>query len=211
MLRFDDRGLIPVVVQDAETHQVLTVAYMNAEAVDRTTRGPDVWFYSRSRNELWHKGETSGNFLKVQSITADCDGDALLVKVKPTGPACHTGKTSCFHRELASERSDEQAIGPGILAELFAVIEDRRKNPSESSYTSKLFAQGRERIAQKLIEEAGEAAIAGLGSEPKRMAEEAADLFYNVLVLGSAAGLKPDDIWEELARRRKSGGGSARA
>lgn len=211
MLRFDDRGLIPAVVQDASTHQVLTVAYMNAEAVNRSLKGPDVWFYSRSRNELWHKGETSGNFLKVKTIEVDCDGDTLLVTVEPTGPACHTGETSCFHRPLEPERTDQQATGPGVLSELFGVIEDRRQNPAETSYTSKLFAQGRERIAQKLIEEAGETAIAGLGAEPARMVEETADLLYNVLVLASAAGVRPDDIWAELARRRKAGGTATRA
>jgi phosphoribosyl-ATP pyrophosphohydrolase/phosphoribosyl-AMP cyclohydrolase len=209
MLRFDDRGLIPVVVQDATTHEVLTLAYMDAAALKKTLDGPDVWFFSRSRHELWHKGQTSGNFLKVKSVTADCDGDTLLVKVDPTGPACHTGERSCFHDPRNVDASAaERTPGPGVLDELFNVIEDRRKNPIEGSHTAKLFAEGKERIAQKVIEEAGETAIAGLGSRPARLAEEMADLFYNVLVLTSAAGLDPNLVWKELSIRRTGSTGS---
>ena len=205
MLSFDDRGLIPAVVQDATTHQVLTLAYMDAEALRRTLEGPDVWFYSRSRRALWHKGETSGNYMKVKSVTADCDGDSLLVQVEPAGPACHTGDTSCFHDPDVTGTDAKQAPGPGVLARLFDVIEDRRQNPVPGSYTAKLFAEGRDRIAQKVIEEAGETAIAGLRDDGKRLTEEMADLFYNVLVLMSAAGLNPDEVWAELGRRRARG------
>jgi phosphoribosyl-ATP pyrophosphohydrolase/phosphoribosyl-AMP cyclohydrolase len=209
MLKFDDRGLIPAVVQDANTHQVLTLAYMNAEAVHKTLDGPDIWFYSRSRRSLWHKGETSGNFFKVKSVTADCDGDSLLIEVDPAGPACHTGETSCFHDSDVKGTEAEHAAGPGVLSELFDVIEDRRKNPTPGSYTAKLFQEGRDRIAQKVIEEAGETAIAGLRDDRRRLAEEMADLFYNVLVLTSAAGLDPGDVWAELRKRRRAEGASA--
>jgi phosphoribosyl-ATP pyrophosphohydrolase/phosphoribosyl-AMP cyclohydrolase len=205
MLRFDDRGLIPAVVQDARTRQVLTLAYMDTEALQKTLEGPDVWFYSRSRSELWHKGETSGNFLKVRSVKADCDGDALLIDVDPTGPACHTGRTSCFHNPADKDEPPEREAGPGVLSELFAVIEDRRKNPAAGSHTSKLFEEGRERIAQKVVEEAGETAIAGVGSNRARLAEETADLFYHALVLASSASLDPADIWSELLNRRAKG------
>jgi phosphoribosyl-ATP pyrophosphohydrolase/phosphoribosyl-AMP cyclohydrolase len=205
MLRFDDRGLIPAVVQDARTHQVLTLAYMDADALKKTLAGPDVWFYSRSRASLWHKGETSGNFLKVRSVTADCDGDALLIEVDPAGPACHTGETTCFHDEAVHGAESEREAGPGVLSELFTVIEDRRTRPAAGSHTSELFEQGRERIAQKVIEEAGETAIAGLGADPARLAAETADLFYHALVLASSAGLDPADIWAELLKRRTKG------
>ena len=167
MIRFDDRGLVPAVVQDMENGEVLTVAYMNREALRRTLEGPDVWFFSRSRHALWHKGETSGNFLRVREIAADCDRDALLVKVTPTGPACHTGQRSCFHN--AVDTADGEATnGPGILDELFDVIADRRVNPRSGSYTSSLFESGRKRIAQKVIEEAGEAALAGVDDDALR-------------------------------------------
>lgn len=210
MLKFDDRGLIPAVVQDATSHEVLTLAYMDAKALQKTLNGPDVWFYSRSRASLWHKGETSGNFLKVKSVTADCDGDSLLVEVDPTGPACHTGEKSCFHDPEVKSGEVLRAPGPGVLSELFDVIEDRRQHPTPDSYTARLFKEGRDRIAQKVIEEAGETAIAGLRDDRKRLAEEMADLFYNVLVLVSAAGLNPDEVWTELAARRAKGAASDR-
>ncbi len=208
MFRFDDRGLIPAVVQDAGTGRVLTLAYMNREALERTLRGPDVWFYSRSRAELWHKGETSGNYLKVDEVVPDCDGDAVLVKVNPTGPACHTGEESCFYSPAASEGTLEQpdamtqAIGPGVLAELYAVIEDRRRQRPEGSYTTRLFEEGVPRIAQKVVEEAGEVAIAALTKPQEELASELSDALYHALVLLSATGVSPDAVWTELQRRR---------
>ncbi len=204
MVRFNDRGLIPAVVQDAGTGEVLTLAYMNDEALQKTLAGPDVWFYSRSRRELWHKGSTSGNYLKVRSVIADCDGDAVLVKADPTGAACHTGEQSCFHRLLESPGEDATAdAGPGILEELFDVIEQRGKSPVEGSYTSSLFASGRERIAQKVIEEAGETALAGMVGDRERLAAELADLLYHCMVMLSASGASPDMVWKELRARRK--------
>jgi len=201
MIRFDDRGLVPAVIQDAETGQVLTVAYMNASALQKTLEGPDVWFFSRSRRELWHKGETSGNFLKVREVTADCDHDALLVKVAPAGPACHTGEQSCFHNAV-NDSEGESASGPAVLDELFDVIADRRAHPRAGSYTNSLFESGRKRIAQKVIEEAGEAALAGVDDEASRTAEEIADLLYHTLVLMADAGVEPALVWDELRKRR---------
>ena len=211
MVLFNDRGLIPAIVQDVDTGRVLTLAYMNKEALTRTLKGPDVWFYSRSRGELWHKGETSGNYLKVKSAALDCDGDAILVQVKPTGPACHTGRESCFFNEIphagteASETPEaEYGTGPGVLAELSDVIEDRRRAPGSGSYTASLFEGGVERVAQKVVEEAGEAAIAAVGPEAaERLSPEVADLFYHALVLLSAAGVSPDAVWAELRARRR--------
>jgi phosphoribosyl-ATP pyrophosphohydrolase/phosphoribosyl-AMP cyclohydrolase len=198
--------MIPAIVQDAGDGRVLTLAYMDAEALRRTIEGPDVWFYSRSRQELWHKGETSGNFLKVRSVSLDCDGDAVVVKADPVGPACHTGETSCFHTDLdadaVAQAESVERIGPGELAQLFAVIEDRKANPSESSYTSELFRDGVDRIAQKVVEEAGESAIAGVRGNHERIASEVADMLYHTLVLMSATELPPDAVWTELRARR---------
>jgi len=211
MVRFNDRGLIPAIIQDADTGRVLTLAYMNEEALKRTLKGPDVWFYSRSRRELWHKGETSGNFLRVQSATLDCDGDAILVQVKPTGPACHTGSESCFFNEMHQVGTQapkvpeaEYGSGPGVLSELSDVIEDRRRSPASGSYTASLLEGGVERVAQKVVEEAGEVAIAAVTNlEAARLAPEVADLFYHTLVLLSVAGISPDAVWGELRARRK--------
>lgn len=206
MVKFDDRGLIPAIVQDAATGQVLTLGYMNEEALRRTLEGPDVWFYSRSRRALWHKGETSGNHLKVREVAADCDGDAVLVKVAPTGPACHTGQTSCFHNPVNGTgvlAESERSIGPGVLAELAEVIAQRKADPRPGSYTSKLFAEGTPRVAQKVVEEAGEAAIAAVTEPGERLASEMADVLYHALVLLSASGVSLDEVWKELARRRK--------
>jgi len=211
MVRFNDRGLIPAIVQDADSGRVLTLAYMNEEALRRTLKGPDVWFYSRSRQELWHKGETSGNYLKVRSAALDCDGDAILVQVKPAGPACHTGHESCFFTDIPSAGTEasgvpeaEYSTGPGVLAELSDVIEERRRTPTRGSYTASLLEGGVERVAQKVVEEAGEVAIAAVAPGPTgRLAPEVADLLYHALVLLSAAGVSPDAVWDELRARRK--------
>lgn len=203
MVRFNDRGLIPAIVQDDSTGDVLTLAYMNEEALRRTLAGPDVWFYSRSRKSLWHKGETSGNFLKVKSVIEDCDADAVLVRADPTGPACHKGSRSCFNEPVQQSGDATMDAGPGIIDELYDVIKERKENPAEGSYTTSLFESGRERIAQKVIEEAGEWAIAGLGDDPQRAAEEIGDLLYHTLVLMAAAGIEPELVWKELRKRRK--------
>ena len=205
MVKFDDRGLIPAVVQDASTGEVLTLAYMNEEALRRTLAGPDVWFYSRSRAELWHKGETSGNYLRVKEVLTDCDADAVVVKVEPTGPACHTGSTSCFDVRLDGPEAVadvEQQAGPGVLAELFDVIEQRRRDRPEGSYTTRLFDEGAPRIAQKVAEESGEVVIAALTGSAEETAGEASDLLYHLLVLLSATDVPIDEVWEQLQERR---------
>ena len=204
MVKFDDRGLIPALVQDASTGDVLTLAYMNEEALRRSIAGPDVWFFSRSRAELWHKGETSGNYLKVKEIIADCDADAVLVKVEPTGPACHTGKVSCFDTRLSGLEalSVERRTGPGVLAELMDVIEQRKRDRPKGSYTTRLFDDGPPRIGQKIIEEAGEVVISALTGSPQETAAEASDLIYHLLVLLSASDVPMEQVWEQLLERR---------
>ncbi|MDA1296940.1 MAG: bifunctional phosphoribosyl-AMP cyclohydrolase/phosphoribosyl-ATP diphosphatase HisIE [Chloroflexi bacterium] len=207
-LRFDDSGLIPAIVQDAGTREVLMVAYMNADAVERTLAGPDVWLFSRSRNELWHKGETSGNFLRVVEVRLDCDGDALLVLADPAGPACHTGNRTCFFGDpLAGPAGTASGKAGGttasVLDQLYRVIEQRKIERPEGSYTAKLFADGTPRIAQKVVEEAGEVAIAAVARDGGNTGEEVADLLYHTLVLMAATGVDPAEVWAELEKRRK--------
>jgi phosphoribosyl-ATP pyrophosphohydrolase/phosphoribosyl-AMP cyclohydrolase len=201
-LKFDEKGLIPAVVQDATDGRVLMVAHMNAEALEKTIAGPDVWFFSRSRNELWHKGETSGNFLRVREVRADCDDDTLLVTAEPAGPACHTGNETCFYQEPLASKGEAKAA-PQVIAELFRVIKRRQAEMPEGSYTAKLFREGPPRIAQKVVEEAGEVAIAAVAENGGNVAEEAADMIYHTLVLLASKGIDPAEVWEELARRRK--------
>ena len=203
-LRADAAGLVPAVVQDEETGQVLTLAYVSAESLARTLEQGEVWFYSRSRQELWHKGETSGNTLRVTSVWADCDGDALLIRATPTGPACHTGEASCFFTPLEGPPGfAERPPGPEVLGELFTTIQERQRSAPSGSYTATLLQEGVGRVAQKVIEEAGESAIAAVQGERESLSGELADLFYHTLVLMAAAGVAPDDVWQELRRRRR--------
>jgi phosphoribosyl-ATP pyrophosphohydrolase/phosphoribosyl-AMP cyclohydrolase len=200
-LRFDDRGLLPVVVQDVGSGAVLMLAYADREAVERTLSTGLAHFWSRSRSALWKKGETSGNTLQVVEMTADCDGDALLVRARPVGPTCHRGTRSCFEPNPAR-------LELGWLA---AVLESRRGADPATSYTARLLAQGIERIAQKVGEEGVETAIAavsaalrggGEGGERRRaLRGEAADLLYHLLVLLQASGVDPGEITEVLLER----------
>jgi phosphoribosyl-ATP pyrophosphohydrolase/phosphoribosyl-AMP cyclohydrolase len=203
MIQLDDKGLVAAIVQDAGTKEVLTLAYMSPGALERTLEGGDVWFYSRSRSELWHKGETSGNYMHLKSASYDCDGDVVLLQVDPDGPACHTGNRTCFFTALEEmpefARPDK---GPGILDELFSVIKDRQQELPEDSYTTKLFKEGVDRIGQKVIEEAGEAAIAGVKLDKDGLAREAADLLYHLMVLLAANGARPEDVYTHLRERR---------
>ncbi len=204
-LTFDDRGLVPAVVQDARTGEVLMLAYMNEESLGRTIETGETHFWSRSRNRLWHKGETSGNTQEVVEIRFDCDADALLVRMRQTGVACHTGEHSCFHRTLV-EPTEPEAIGkatPRILDELFAVIRNRKEHPQDGSYTRKLLSDGIERILKKVGEEASEVIIASMGGDPGEIACETADLLYHLLVLLAAQGIEPEAVYAELAARRK--------
>ena len=203
-IQLDERGLAPVICQDANTGEVIMLAYVNPGALKRTVEGGEVWFYSRSRSDLWHKGEVSGNYMRLKSATMDCDGDAILLKVEPDGPICHTGNPTCFFTpfdELPDfERTDR---GPGILEELFSVIQDRKREMPDGSYTAELFKDGVDRIAQKVIEEAGEVAIAGAKGDRDQVVRETSDLLYHSLVLLSALGARPEDVWRELRDRRE--------
>ena len=203
-IKLNEQGLVPAIAQDADTGQVLMLGYMNPGSLKRTVDGVQVWFYSRSREDLWHKGEISGNYLNLKEAWLDCDGDTLLLKVKPDGPACHTGETSCFYTPLdgVPEEYEATETGPGILSELFAVIQDRQRDPPEGSYTAKLLQAGMGRIAQKVIEEAGETAIAALQEDQEGLPKEVADLLYHTLVLLAASGVTPNQVWEELRNRR---------
>ena len=197
---FDERGLVPAILQDARTHQVLMLAYMNAESLQRTLATGETHFWSRSRQELWHKGATSGNTQKVVEIRLDCDGDALLVLVHPSGPACHTGEISCFFRML----SEVFPGGTMTIDELYQIICDRRDHPTSSSYTARLFSQGEDEIIKKVGEEAIEVLLAAKGQGNHRLVEEVSDLAYHILVLLAAHRVEPGEIGSELERRHRS-------
>jgi phosphoribosyl-ATP pyrophosphohydrolase/phosphoribosyl-AMP cyclohydrolase len=192
--RFNSDGLIPAIVQDYNTREVLTIAYMNEQALMLTLDHGETHFYSRSRKALWHKGETSGNFQKVRNVRLDCDDDALLVEVEPIGPACHTGSYSCF--------GVEAGFGGGIQ-QLYALIEKRKELRPEGSYTTKLFQAGIDKIVQKLGEEAIETVIAAKNDSTRRVVEETSDLLYHLLVMLVEKGVALNEVQEELARRRK--------
>jgi phosphoribosyl-ATP pyrophosphohydrolase/phosphoribosyl-AMP cyclohydrolase len=203
-LQLDRSGLLPAIAQDAETGTVLMLGYVSPNSLHRTLEGGEVWFYSRSRQELWHKGETSGSYLRVKEVVADCDSDTLLLKVDPTGPVCHTGKPTCFFtplNEFPSFQGTED--DSSILDELFSVIQSRSEKPLAGSYTAGLLAAGIGRVAQKVIEEAGESAIAATEGKREALTSEVADLFYHTLVLLEAAGAKPKDVWQILRDRRE--------
>ena len=203
-IRLDDKGLVPAIAQHAETGEVLMLGYVSLGSLKRTLEGGQVWFYSRSREELWHKGEVSGNYLHLKSAAVDCDGDALLLKVIPDGPACHTGNETCFFTPIEGlPEFAHSTDGSGIIDELFAVIQDRKEAMPEDSYTAGLLREGVDRISQKVIEEAGEVAIAGVKQGGEQLAREVADLLYHTLVLLSASGARPEDVWAELRERRK--------
>ncbi len=184
-------ALIPAIVQDAGSGQVLMLGYMNGEALRRTLASRRVWFYSRSRKGLWMKGESSGNMLELVAIMPDCDGDALLVKVRPTGPACHTGADTCFNEENR----------PPFLSRLESIISERRNKPEAGSYTASLFAKGVNAIAQKVGEEAVELIIEAKDGDPVRFRNEAADLLFHYLVLLQLKGLRLADIEAVLQGR----------
>ena len=204
-VKLNQHGLIPAIAQDVNTGQVLMLGYMNPGSLKRTVEGVQVWFYSRSREDLWHKGEVSGNYLNLREAWLDCDADTILLKVEPDGPACHTGETSCFFSPMEQLPEDYEVAesGPGILDELFGVIRDRQQESPEDSYTAGLLREGTGRVAQKVIEEAGEAAIAATQGDNENLRKEIADLLYHSLVLLAATGVPPQAVWEELRSRRK--------
>ena len=194
-VRFDEQGLVPVIVQDVETNEVLTLAYMNQESLTLTLKDRLMTFYSRSRQELWRKGETSGNYQHLVSLTADCDQDALVAKVKKDGPACHTGTESCFTEVLYGTESS-----PTIDA-LYELIKGRKDTPQEGSYTSYLFEKGSEKILKKIGEEATEVVIGAMKEDRQETVYEIADLAYHTLVLMPEMGIDLAAIRQELAKR----------
>ncbi|RSK28560.1 bifunctional phosphoribosyl-AMP cyclohydrolase/phosphoribosyl-ATP diphosphatase HisIE [Bacillus sp. HMF5848] len=196
-IKFDSQGLVPAIVQDAVSKEVLTLAYMNRESLQKSIETNETWFYSRSRQELWHKGATSGNTQRIVAMSYDCDGDAILVKVEPAGPACHTGAYSCFKESPTS--GDRYAI----LNELESIIAQREAEMPEGAYTTYLFKNGVDKILKKVGEEAGEVIIAAKNRDPKELSWETADLLYHVLVLLREQKLPLDDVLQVLEERHK--------
>lgn len=196
-IRFDEKGLIPAIVQDYYSKQVLNLAYMNRESLEITMREGKTCFYSRSRGELWRKGETSGNFQQVVSITADCDQDALVIEVIKEGPACHTGEESCFFEPVY--QSDE--VGAFSYEDLYRMLEDRKKNPREGSYTTYLFEKGKDKILKKIGEESTEVIIGAAKNDRSETLYEIADLAYHVMVLMVEEGIPMKELARELAGR----------
>ena len=204
-IKLNEQGLLPAIAQDANTGEVLMMGYMNPGSLKRTVEGVQVWFYSRSREDLWHKGEMSGNYLNLKEAYLDCDADTILLKVDPDGPACHTGEVSCFFNKLEGlpEEYEMTESGPSVLGEVFALIKARQQEMPENSYTTSLFKEGAARIAQKVVEEAGETAIAAAINDTESLPGEVADLLYHTLVLLAATGVQPEAVYEKLRERRK--------
>lgn len=196
-LKFDEKGLIPAIVVDVKTGDVLTLAYMNKQSLQITLEKGCTCFWSRSRNQLWLKGETSGNYQHVVSITADCDKDALVVKVEKDGPACHTGKDSCFFNPLyVNEEKTEFS-----LRGLYEMLLGRKKDKPQGSYTTYLFEKGLDKILKKVGEESTEVIIAAKAEDKKETVYEIADLAYHVMVLMVQSGITLDEVYDELASR----------
>ena len=204
-MKLNERGLMPAIAQDIDTGQVLMMGYMSPGALKRTLEGGQVWYYSRSREDLWHKGEVSGNYLNLKEAWVDCDSDTILMKVTPDGPTCHTGEPSCFFTPLDAmpEGFHSEEASADILEELFSTIQERKRDLPEGSYTAELLRRGIGRVAQKVIEEAGETALAAAQGDTDSLPAEAADLLYHTLVLLAASGVTPHQVWEELRSRRR--------
>ncbi len=208
-LHFNRRGLIPAIVVDATTGKVLTLAYMNRESLEKSIEKKLTCFYSRSRHELWLKGETSGHYQHIVSITADCDYDALVIKVNKDGPACHTGHDSCFHHPVFEAKAEESVPDNAQTTpqsdfsfdRLYALLQDRKQKLPEGSYTSYLFNKGIDKILKKVGEESTEVIIAAKADDKKETVYEVADLAYHLMVMMTEMGITPDDIRKELASR----------
>ena len=208
-LNYGPGGLIPAIVQDCASGQVLMLAYMNEEAFRKTMQSGESHFWSRSRNSLWKKGETSGHWQEVKALYVDCDEDTVLLQVKPLGPACHTGKKSCFFQKVGVQEEgsekplEETPSVPAcrILDAVYEVIEDRRLHPREDSYVSRLFGQGLNQVLKKVAEEAAEVVMAAKDQTPEALIYEVADLWFHSLVALSALSVSPEKVYEELGRR----------
>ena len=202
MIRWNEQGLVPAIAQDAADGTVLMLAWMNEASLQLTLETGFATYYSRSRRQLWKKGETSGHVQEVLAVKYDCDADAILLTVRQTGPACHTGARSCFFNDLKKADEDELPATSHILEQVYRVIEDRKEHPQEGSYTNYLLEKGIEKICKKVGEEASETIIAAMKNSKEEVTYEAADLLYHLLVLCYDRGVTPGDLWEELARRR---------
>lgn len=202
-IKYDEKGLIPAIIQDSSNNEVLMMAYMNEESLNKTLASGYTWFYSRSRQQLWMKGESSGNKQKVEQILYDCDEDTLLIKVKPAGPACHTGNYSCFYRDLQGEEIDTSIpFQINILQELYQIILSRQQEMPEGSYTSYLFQEGIDKILKKVGEESAEVIIAAKNRDKNEVVYETADLIYHLLVMMVEQGVGVRDVLAELRSRR---------
>ena len=195
-IKFDNSELIPAIIQNHNTNEILMLGYMNQESINMTMNSGHVWFYSRSRKKLWEKGEKSGNYLKVINLALDCDKDTILIKAIPKGATCHKGNTSCF--------SEENKPVENTLNSIISIINERNKNRNPDSYTSKLLNEGMPKIAQKIVEEAGELSIASLTDKNKdQIIYEFSDLLFHMLVLLKKANIDIENIWDELESRKK--------
>lgn len=199
-ITFDDDGLIPAIVQDDQTGDVLMLAYMNKESLLKTIETKETWFFSRSRQELWHKGETSGHKQAVKHIDLDCDQDALLVTIEPSGPACHTGEKSCFYQPIMTSTTVKERQ---MIAQLIDRIHERRNEPVEGSYTTYLFREGLDKILKKIGEEASEIIIAAKNDDKSELIWEISDLIYHMLVLMEIKDVNVREIHHELAKRNR--------
>lgn len=202
-LKYDEKGLIPAVVQETASGKVLMLAYMNLESIEKTLTTGTTWFYSRSRQALWNKGETSGHTQKVDAVYYDCDADSLLIQVDQTGPACHTNNYSCFHRLLAGDLSAPLQNKSAILQEVYSVILERKKLNPENSYVAKKMREGIDRILKKVGEEAGEVIIAAKNEDRQEIGWEMADLIFHLWMVLGYYDLSPDIIYDKLLERRK--------
>jgi|SRR5690606_4966615 len=206
-LRFDEQELLPCIVQDWLDGTVLMIGFMNQEAWKMTCQSQRVYFWSRSRNRLWKKGETSGHELVLKEMFVDCDRDAILVKVQPIGPTCHTGNRSCFFTALPSANSEEEVhrisgtAWGGMSRRLYEMVEDRKSHPKPDSYVSRLMGGGVDRVLKKVVEEAGEVVLAGKNGDRKEIISETADLWFHSLVMLGHFSIPPEDIYRELGRR----------
>jgi len=198
-IKFDAKGLVPAIAQDINTKKVLMMAYMNKESIKKTLEDKKVCYYSRSREKLWVKGETSGNFQSLKGFSYDCDGDTVLLEVQQKGPACHTGKYSCFHNYVLDERDNKDKV----VEKLYEIIQDRKINPKENSYTNYLFKEGIDKILKKVAEESGEVIIASKNQDKNELVYEISDLVYHTLVLMVEKKVNIGEIKEELIKRHK--------
>ncbi|ARK32043.1 bifunctional phosphoribosyl-AMP cyclohydrolase/phosphoribosyl-ATP diphosphatase HisIE [Halalkalibacter krulwichiae] len=203
-IQFDQNGLVPAIVQDAGSKEVLTLAYMNKESLEKSLETRETWFYSRSRQELWHKGATSGNTQQIIDMRYDCDADAIVVLVDPAGPACHKGEYTCFADSLLEQQPVKvNSTRFAIMDELERTIAEREAEMPEGAYTTYLFEKGVDKILKKVGEEAGEVIIAAKNRDPEELKWEVADLFYHVLVLLREQKLPLDEVLKVLEERHK--------